>query len=283
MITRGTADRRPAADGSRAGLLGLALGAAGAAALLGARALAVAPTALGARARVETWVELGVVAAGCLAAWWVALGAALGLAVVVAARRGVRWRAGEAAVRRVAPDLVRRLARVGVGVGVGAGLVLAPTTATAAETTPDPGAGAPAATVDLGWQPTAPGAAAVDPAPGPGPAPVATGGWGPSDADAAPGAEVPAEPPGAHGAEPPSTATASAVRRDAARPGPAPDGSVVVHRGDTLWDIAARWLGGSPADADVLAATVRWHEANREIVGDDPDVVLPGQVLRPPA
>ncbi|MFP3714419.1 LysM peptidoglycan-binding domain-containing protein [Puerhibacterium sp. TATVAM-FAB25] len=291
MTSRGTTDRRPAAPGRRtpdavpargsgAGLLALALGAGAAGALLGARALAVAPTALGAGARVETWVELGAVTAGGLAAWWVALGATLGLAVVVAARRGVRWRAGEAAVRRVAPGLVRRLARVGVGVGVGAGLVLAPTTATAAGPAPDPGPGTPAVAVDLGWQPTAPGtggpASTAEPAP-PATEPPAT---------EPPGAEPPgAEQPGPEqpGAEQPGAATASEVRRESAHPGPAPDGSVVVHRGDTLWGIAARWLGGSPTDAEVLAATVRWHETNREVVGDDPDLVLPGQVLRPPA
>jgi LysM repeat protein len=275
MATRGTTDRRPAAphrrasdlapaEGSGARLLGLALGTGIAGALLAARALAVAPTALGAGARVETWVELGAVAAGSLAASWAAVGATLGLAVVVAARSGVRWRAGEAAVRRVAPGLVRRLARVGVGAGVGAGLAIAPATATAAETAPDPATGTPAAVaVDLGWQPTTPG-------------------------DERPAADGPGATtsPGT-GTAPPGAATASEVRRDAARPAPAPaaaaDGSVVVHRGDTLWDIAARWLGGSPTDAEVLAATVRWHETNREVVGADPDLILPGQVLRPPA
>jgi nucleoid-associated protein YgaU len=245
--------------------------------VLAVRALAVAPTALSAGARVETWVELGLVAAGSLAAWWVALGAAAGLAVVVAARRGVRWRAGEAAVRRAAPDLVRRLARVGVGAGVGAGLVLAPTAA-AAETAPDdPAPAAPTAVaVDLGWRPTAAGVGAEDPTaavPGPTAAPRTTGA---SDGTEATRSE-------ATGSEPTGTATASEVRRESARPGPAPDGSVVVHRGDTLWGIAARWLGGTPTDAEILAATVRWHDTNRAVVGDDPDLVLPGQVLRPPA
>jgi nucleoid-associated protein YgaU len=63
---------------------------------------------------------------------------------------------------------------------------------------------------------------------------------------------------------------------------PEADGTVVVLRGDTLWGIAERWLGGNPSDAEVLAATVRWHEANHAVIGDDADVILPGQVLTPP-
>jgi nucleoid-associated protein YgaU len=249
-------------------LLGLAAAGAVAGALLGARALAVAPTVLGPGARPESWVELVVVTAGGLAAWWATLGSAVGLAVVAAARRGVRWRAGEAAVHRLAPRLVRRLVRAGVGGGVGAGLALAPVTATAAQApVPGPGPDAPAATaVDLGWRPTA----------------LDDGRAAPPGSAAA--AARPAAPPAAAAGTAPGTApgTPSEVRREAARPGPG-DGSVVVHRGDTLWDIAARWLGGSPTDAEVLAATLRWHEANRAVVGADPDLLLPGQVLSPPA
>ncbi|ANC32889.1 LysM peptidoglycan-binding domain-containing protein [Isoptericola dokdonensis] len=61
-----------------------------------------------------------------------------------------------------------------------------------------------------------------------------------------------------------------------------PAGEVVVVRGDTLWDIAARHLPEDATDGDVLRAMLRWHDANRAVVGDDPDVVLPGQVLRAP-
>lgn len=57
---------------------------------------------------------------------------------------------------------------------------------------------------------------------------------------------------------------------------------VVVHRGDTLWDVAARALGPDATDADVAEAWPRWYAANRDVVGDDPDLLLPGQVLVPP-
>ncbi len=58
---------------------------------------------------------------------------------------------------------------------------------------------------------------------------------------------------------------------------------VVVHRGDTLWDIARRHLGPDATDAEVANAWPAWHETNRTVIGDDPDLVRPGQILRPPS
>jgi hypothetical protein len=57
---------------------------------------------------------------------------------------------------------------------------------------------------------------------------------------------------------------------------------VVVRRGDTLWDIAARALGPDASAADIAASWPRWHAANRSTIGPDPDLILPGQLLRPP-
>ncbi|GAB3363669.1 LysM peptidoglycan-binding domain-containing protein [Modestobacter lapidis] len=64
----------------------------------------------------------------------------------------------------------------------------------------------------------------------------------------------------------------------------------VVLRGDCLWDIAADWLaaGRSPTpdaavdDAAILAAVQAWWQANAAVIGTDPDLLLPGQVLSPP-
>ena len=56
-----------------------------------------------------------------------------------------------------------------------------------------------------------------------------------------------------------------------------------MHRGDTLWDIAARHLGPHATDQDVAEAWPRWYALNREVVGDDPDHILPGQRLVVPA
>ena len=57
---------------------------------------------------------------------------------------------------------------------------------------------------------------------------------------------------------------------------------VVVRRGDTLWDIAARHLGPDASAADIAAEWPRWYVANRSLVGPDPGLIRPGQRLRPP-
>jgi nucleoid-associated protein YgaU len=58
---------------------------------------------------------------------------------------------------------------------------------------------------------------------------------------------------------------------------------VVVHRGDTLWAIAARRLPPTASAAAVAASWPRWYAVNRRVIGADPDLILPGQILRPPA
>lgn len=58
--------------------------------------------------------------------------------------------------------------------------------------------------------------------------------------------------------------------------------TVLVRRGDTLWDIAARHLGPSATSADIAHEWPLWYQANREEIGADPDLLLPGQVLHPP-
>jgi nucleoid-associated protein YgaU len=66
------------------------------------------------------------------------------------------------------------------------------------------------------------------------------------------------------------------------RPPPTPS-HVVVHEGETLWQIAAAHLSGRPSAARVAAAWPRWYAANRRVIGDDPNLIQPGQTLRPPS
>jgi nucleoid-associated protein YgaU len=58
---------------------------------------------------------------------------------------------------------------------------------------------------------------------------------------------------------------------------------VVVHHGDTLWTIAARHLGQGATDSQIAAHWHRWWAANRDQIGPDPNLIHPGQRLRPPA
>lgn len=68
----------------------------------------------------------------------------------------------------------------------------------------------------------------------------------------------------------------------APRAGTSVSDEVVVRRGDSLWDIAARHLGPGATAAEVAAEWPRWHAANRGVVGADPDLICPGQRLSPP-
>ncbi|HEX6577497.1 MAG TPA: LysM domain-containing protein [Jiangellaceae bacterium] len=64
--------------------------------------------------------------------------------------------------------------------------------------------------------------------------------------------------------------------------GSTPD-AVVVVSGDCLWTIAARAIGPDATDAEIAVAWPRWYARNRVNIGTDPDLLIPGMVLRPPA
>jgi len=57
---------------------------------------------------------------------------------------------------------------------------------------------------------------------------------------------------------------------------------VVVVRGDTLWAIATRHLPAGASDAEIAAQWPRWYAANRNVIGADPDLIRPGQILHAP-
>ena len=58
---------------------------------------------------------------------------------------------------------------------------------------------------------------------------------------------------------------------------------VVVVAGDTLWSLAAEQLGPLATDAEIAAHWPRWHALNLAVVGPDPHLILPGQILSAPA
>jgi nucleoid-associated protein YgaU len=59
--------------------------------------------------------------------------------------------------------------------------------------------------------------------------------------------------------------------------------TVVVQNGDTLWSFARARLGPGSDVAATAREVDRWHAANREVIGDDPDLIHPGQQLDPPS
>ena len=61
-----------------------------------------------------------------------------------------------------------------------------------------------------------------------------------------------------------------------------PGTKVVVDVGDSLWSLAARQLGGFATNADIARLWPAWYEANKSVIGEDPDLILPGQVLTVP-
>jgi hypothetical protein len=251
--------------------------AAGAAVLLAWWLLRVA-TALG--ARVRSTVPLSPDESLTLVAALLGLGVATWLAVgvLLAVLAHLPGRVGSAARRlaeHVAPAVSRRVAVVIAGAALGG--ALAPGTATAGDAPPRVATGLAAApypspafaasAVGVSGQAAEDGPSAATPLVAGSPA------FAPTDAGTPAPGWVPERPP----VRPqPSTRLVSTPPSADERAG------VVVHRGDTLWSIVRDHLGPEATDAEVAAEWPRWHAVNRQVIGPDADVLLPGQVLQPP-
>jgi nucleoid-associated protein YgaU len=200
-------------------------------------------------------------------AWW-ALSFLIAVVAAVLERTGSRRAA--AAAGKFSPAFMRRLALAAVGLQL-------MTTPLAHAEPGVPGPVSPAAppAVAAAWVPAGgpPETHAASPPPGagtpspPGPARSATLGLDPH--------WMPSPPP----VEPRALAAAPLRGQD-----PAPDSSeVTVRAGDSLWSICAAALGPLATDVDVALAWPLLYQANREVIGPDPALLLPGQVLRKPA
>lgn len=117
---------------------------------------------------------------------------------------------------------------------------------------------------DPGWHALAPAVVAIETTV-PTPAASASG-----TAVATPAASATAAP--AFASAPPGNA-AEATPRQA---------EVVVRAGDSLWRIAAQHLDPLASPAQIAAAWPGWYAANRDVVGPDPGLIHPGQVLSRP-
>jgi hypothetical protein len=77
-------------------------------------------------------------------------------------------------------------------------------------------------------------------------------------------------------------ADASVVSQPRRRASATVDDEVVVRRGDSLWTIAARYLGPDATDAHIADEWPRWYQANRSVLRHGPDRLEPGLRLTPP-
>lgn len=78
---------------------------------------------------------------------------------------------------------------------------------------------------------------------------------------------------------PPTPEPAERAATALLRPAPA---ELVVRPGDSLWALAEAWLPPTATDAEIDRAWRRLWAANREAIGPDPDLILPGSQLRRP-
>jgi nucleoid-associated protein YgaU len=206
---------------------------------------------------------------GALLSLWVGLGTALS---ALSALPGALGQASTLLATRIAPTAVRKVVAFVLGTALSAALV--PGTAVART-----GHEAPRAAVVASAQ-------------------YAAGALG-SAVDSAPNASFSLVSDAVHASDTSDTSDtihAIQARNDTDR-APAPSWSperstpsasgdrvveLVVHRGDSLWSIAARHLGPEATASQIDAEWHRWFAANRLVIGDDPNAIRPGQVLSSP-
>lgn len=229
------------------------------------------------------WVLVALAGVGALLCLHLTLVWAMAALVLFA---GPASRTGAAlltALHLLAPRVARRVTLGAALATTATGLVLAP--ALASEGPPPPGpehasiSRAPMAELRPAEAPTpdpeaaAAGSAGEDGAPDGSAAPLPPLGWGDQPAPADTGPSASATPSGSENPDGPG--------------GPAPGAplprTVTVERGDSLWSITDDLLGPAPDSISAIAASwPQLHEANRHLIGPDPDRLLPGQELTVP-
>jgi nucleoid-associated protein YgaU len=205
---------------------------------------------------------------------WLAAAVTLSLAAAAAGNRSPTGRVLDRAAARIAPVILRNAAAAVLGVVV----VTTPAAAQAAVTTSPPAAAQAFAASSSPAPVVAVRSAVAHQELSPAWLPIPADRAAPRGDDLQPG-WVPTRPLDAPGARAHAAAPVLAAPRRAAA---SQASEVVVRRGDTLWSIAARHLGPGATDAEIALDWPHWFTANRAVVGSDPDLLRPGQRLRPP-
>lgn len=231
--------------------------------------------------------------------WWV-FALVIAVLAVLTERHGYPRLAAWS--RRLSPAFLRRLAAAMLGIN------LLATPAAFAQVSTDsidplwkgegtsqviehqPATASPFTTGPVQAQPAPPTSKSIDPKVASSPEPAISPLWTPPPTAQEPGllAKVPPRPPSTNQSKPSQkqttqpSASKSASTTELDAPDGIESGSVVVLRGDSLWSIAAKQLGPRATTADIAAAWPKWYERNRLVIGPDPDVVLPGQILARP-
>jgi nucleoid-associated protein YgaU len=195
--------------------------------------------------------------------WW-ALSFLIAFASALLERRGSRRAA--AATGKFSPAFMRRLALAAVGLQLAAAPLAHAAPGPARPDLPSPPA------VAAAWVPTGgPLSSTV---------PVTTAATAPPDPTAG-SRSLGLDPHWTPGPAPvdPRMLAARPLRAQEPASGTA---EVTVRAGDSLWGICAAELGPLASDVDVALAWPRLYQANRDVIGGDPGLLLPGQVLRMP-
>jgi hypothetical protein len=223
--------------------------------------------------------------------WLAAAWLAVGLAAAAAGRLpGAAGRIATSAARAVLPRALYRMLAGSAGLGI----LLTPVAAAATPVggaTPTPDAPSPSGSVQVvpapGWPVDRPADAASTSLPAPvwpssRPRSAASPVREPSSTMAPTSPSARTSPPARTSRPAPPQGTSPPPVHGGSKAPPASAVQVTVHPGDSLWLIAAHRLGTDATAAQIAADWPRWYRANRSVVGADPALIRPGEVLRTP-
>jgi len=293
---------------SRLQFAGCVIGLAGLAAVLPAPGswpaqLAGPHTVAGERVAVVAVAEQAVLLAASVLVWALMLWSiAVAGALTAAGLPGLPGRYGRILLSRIAPAAAGKMIAAAVGVSLIAGTSACAAPWATAGSQPDAtaiGSSAPqppaSASITIDWPeaqasaagpalttPTSPASpTSAPPTAQEAPGEEATGEESPQPSAAIPPARAdqaaPAPTDGPMTAEPAAAPPAASTA-----PAPAGRGAVTVRPGDSLWSIAKAAMPAPATDSEIDTAWRAWYAANEAVIGSNPNLIEPGQLLSAP-